>query len=413
MRSPSFFVVRAAVGVLLCLLVAVGCVRVTVSAQRTPEFRVRVEAGESARRETPFRFAIPEALHGAPLVLVDEAGLRIAVQVEGGEGVAVVDSVAAGGERRYRLRRGMAPESRGVVAQRDASGVAISSGGQPVLRYNATPTELPRADLDPVFRRGGYIHPVVTPSGRTVTGDYPAGHPHHHGIWSAWTRTVFEDRAPDFWNMGQRRGTVEPVALDSVWSGPVHAGFSARHRMVDLTAPAPREAIRERWTVRVYDVAGTPRPYRLFDLEVHHTTASSAPLTLPEYHYGGVGFRGPDAWDGAPNTLFLTSEGRDRSDGHATRARWVHVSGTVDGTRAGVAILGHPDNLRYPEPMRIHPTEPFFNWAPSQLGDWSIRPDAPFTARYRYIVFDGPPDPAELERLWRDFAHPPRATVEQ
>jgi hypothetical protein len=85
--------------------------------------------------------------------------------------------------------------------------------------------------------------------------------------------------------------------------------------------------------------------------------------------------------------------------------------GRVNGELAGVAILAHPDNFRFPEPMRIHPTEPFFNWAPSQAGDWSIRPGERFVARYRYVVADGPPDAQLIERLWNDYAHPPDVTV--
>ena len=36
------------------------------------------------------------------------------------------------------------------------------------------------------------------------------------------------------------------------------------------------------------------------------------------------------------------------------------MSGTIDGQEVGITILGHPDNFRAPQPMRLHPTEPFF-----------------------------------------------------
>jgi hypothetical protein len=57
--------------------------------------------------------------------------------------------------------------------------------------------------------------------------------------------------------------------------------------------------------------------------------------------------------------------------------------------------------------MRLHPDEPFFNFAPQQAGDMSIEPGTTFVARYRFVVHDGPPDAAALNRLWNDFAHPP------
>ena len=62
--------------------------------------------------------------------------------------------------------------------------------------------------------------------------------------------------------------------------------------------------------------------------------------------------------------------------------------------------------------MHLHPAEPFFCYAPSQLGDWEIAPGKPYVSRYRFIVSDGPPDKAELERLWNDYAQPPIVTLD-
>jgi hypothetical protein len=61
--------------------------------------------------------------------------------------------------------------------------------------------------------------------------------------------------------------------------------------------------------------------------------------------------------------------------------------------------------------MRVHPTEPFFNFAPQQAGDMALEAGAVYRSRYRFVVHDGPPDRVELDRLWNDFAFPPRAQV--
>ena len=97
--------------------------------------------------------------------------------------------------------------------------------------------------------------------------------------------------------------------------------------------------------------------------------------------------------------------------GNETRARWCHIGGELEQGFAGTAILCHPDNFRAPQPMRLHPTEPFFCFAPSQLGEWQISPGQPYTSRYRFIVLDGPPDAQRLEQLWRQYAHPPAARL--
>jgi hypothetical protein len=300
-----------------------------------------------------------------------------------------------------------------VSVAREGDQLKVSLVGAEVLRYRLGKGELPRPDIKAIFRRGGYIHPVVTPAGRVVTDDYPADHLHHHGIWFPWTKTEFEGRHPDFWNMGDATGTVEFVAVDETWSGTVHGGFITRHRFVDLSAPSPKAALNEKWGVYIYNVGTGAQPYRMFDLVSTQDTASPSPLILPEYHYGGMGFRGHGQWNGKDKTFFLTSEGKDRSNGHATRARWCHVGGKVDGQLAGIAILGHPSNFRAPQPMRIHPTEPFFCFAPSQLGRWGISQGHPYVSRYRYVVTDGPPNSIEIERWWNDYANPPRVTISE
>jgi hypothetical protein len=212
--------------------------------------------------------------------------------------------------------------------------------------------------------------------------------------------------------MGQLTGKVEFAALERTWSGPVHAGFVAKQRHLDLSAPTPVTALDETWEVTVYDVPGAAQPMRVFDLVLTQTCATDDPLILPEYHYGGLGFRGHDQWNGPNKAFFLTSEGEtDRVKGHASRARWLHIGGHVDGALAGVGILGHPDNFRAPEPLRLHPKEPFVCFAPSQLGEWRIEPDRPHVARYRFVVTDGPADRALLEACWQAFAKPAVATV--
>jgi hypothetical protein len=74
--------------------------------------------------------------------------------------------------------------------------------------------------------------------------------------------------------------------------------------------------------------------------------------------------------------------------------------------------MTHPDNLRFPEPIRIHPTMPYMVYVASHLGDWAIEPGSPRVLRYRFFVHDGTVRPEQAERVWRDFAEPPVARVE-
>lgn len=378
--------------------------------------RITVEAGSHRRQYTLASFQIPKDILARAgrlgLGLRDVEGAVHPLQVDAsGTARFVLLSLGAGASATFHLvSLERTPDDtirifgEDVLILRDDLGEA--------LRYQSSERRPPAPGVDSLYARGGYVHPIRAPSGKVLTDDFPPDHLHHHGLWAAWTNTGFQGRSPDFWNMGDGTGTVRPAGVTRSWSGPVHAGFVAQHVYVDTSGERPVEALHEDWTLRLYAVSHGDRPYRVFDLEIEQRTATRDTLYLPTYRYGGVGLRGRRDWLGADHTVFLTSEGRSRDDGHATRARWCHVGGYAEGEEAGITVLGHPDNFRAPQPMRIHPTEPFFNFAPSQAGHWHIAPDEPYRARYRFVAYDGPPRQAELERLWNDYANPPVVHVE-
>jgi len=291
-----------------------------------------------------------------------------------------------------------------VTAHRDGTQVIFRHGTREVARYQAEPGPFPRADIPEVQRRGGYLHPLLTPSGRVVTDDFPANHLHHHGVWSAWASAVFGEGKPDFWNLGLGHGRVDFGGVDRVFSEDGAAGIASRHRFMDLITGSPRLVLEETWEIRV-SVPAEGRPRHQLDLTLVQTNVSPSLLGLPEYHYGGLGFRGNWAWNGAAQGRFLTSNGdTNREAINGTRARWFWMGGPAGDGVAGVAILGHPGNFRSPQPVRLHPEEPFFCYAPQQMGRFEIRPGEPYRARYRLVVLDGPPEPREVEAWWEAYA---------
>jgi len=397
---------------LICLVASIS--RLDSKAIEKPVY-VTLTAGSFDRRDSVVSFAMPKGLNARSYRLRDDAGNRMELQVEpDGTATFVLPELKAGTTKRFRfeeVKANTAVSAKGMQLVSDHDRLTISASGRRVLTFQGGAGELPSADIKPIFRQGGYIHPVFTPSGRVVTDDYPPDHFHHHGIWFAWTKTEFEGRHPDFWNVGDGTGRVEFVALDTTWSGSVHAGFKSRNRSIDVSAPKPITVLNEQWTVTAYNTGQGVKPYTMFDLVSTQDLATSSPLLLPEYRYGGLGFRGHRQWLAKDNCDFLTSEGKDRNNGHGSRARWCHIGGRIDGQLAGIAILDHPSNFRAPQAMRINPDQPFFCYSPSLIGDWKIEPGQSYVSRYRFIVYDGAPDKAELDRLWNDYANPVQVTI--
>jgi len=372
-----------------------------------------VKAGEFDRRDTVVTFDTFGEIKPGAYLMIDKQGAETPVQIlANGKGIFILRRLPAGESVQFELKAGSPGATRDRVTFEKAKGaVTFQIGTRSVLTYVAEKRHPPLPEIPPIYARGGYIHPVYTPSGVLVTDDYPPDHYHHHGIWSAWTNTQFEGRQPDFWNVRMRTGSVEPVGLDKLFDGVVAGGFRARHRYIDLTTGQPKPVLNEEWEVSIYNSLNDPPSKWIFDLVQRQECASSSELRLLQYRYGGVGFRGHRQWLGPENTFFLTSEGKDRSNGHGTRARWCEIAGPVDGRLAAVAVLGHPENEEFPEPMRINPIQPFFNFSPTAAGPSAIVPDKPRVTRYRFVVYDGRSDPAEIDRLWNDYAYPPAVQV--
>lgn len=375
-------------------------------------YQITFMAGEHDRLGSVVEFDWPEH-EGAEAIYASEDG-TILVRVQGNKAVSILEELPQGKEIQSTVRKIKKTQIVNAFSSRLEDGKVIISGagGTQPLEYFVE-GQLPREDIKPVYLRSGYIHPVRTPSGIMITDDYPEeAHTHHHGIWFPWTKTQFEGRTPDFWNMGNGTGRVENTGLDAHWSGPVHAGLQANHRFVDMSADPEKEVLTEEWKVKFYAVGHGVDSYHLFDLESIQSNISGSPLDLPQYRYGGLGVRGPGEWNGEENCYFLTSNSEsDRVKAHTTRANWCHMGGKIDGKWAGIAIFCHPGNFRAPQPMRVHPSEPFFNYAPSQLGDWSIKAGETYASKYRFVVTDGKPNPTLLDRLWIDYSKPVTVTV--
>ena len=368
-----------------------------------------IARSDTAREHVLVEFNLPK---GAELNAArDTEGKLHGIQKTGWRGAILLQTLPKGKEVKLTLLNDAATIE-AVKVQREGQKLKISAAGKPVMEYQAEPGEFPRPDIKPIFRRGGYIHPIYSLSGKAITDDFPPNHIHHHGVWFSWSLAEFDGRATDFWNMGDAKGHVEFVGLGDNWSGPAHGGFNAKHRYVDLTGGTPKAALNEDWQVRVLN-RFPDQKFWVFDLSCTQKCASTT-VKFPENRYGGIGLRGNWAWNGKDAVSFLTSEGvSDRVKAHTMRARWCDMHGVIDGQAVGIAVMGHPNNFRAPEPMRVHPTEPFFNFAPQQAGNFELKPGETYVARYRFVIHEGAPDKDLLERIWAGYATPIRATVAQ
>jgi len=353
------------------------------------------------------------------LVRLDR-GNTVPIQRVGDSNIAVWlldEPLPVGERRRYRIQEiaSDAATRAEVTCVDNGRELLLAIDEQTAVVYNHAVVEPPDS-MDTAYRRSGHIHPLRTPSGRVVTDDFAPDHAHQHGVFFAWVNTTFDGRSVDFWNQHKKTGNVEHIAIESTQQGPVFAQFQTRLRHVALADDdASQPVLTETWTVRLY----RGDDYFLVDLASRQRCVDK-PLTINEYHYGGMGVRGHRQWHasrrrgevaGEPSFRFTTSEGKHRIEGNHTRPRWVSMSGPVDDGFATLTVMGHPKNFRYPQPVRLHPTMPYFCFAPMVVGAFEITKDNDYVSRYRYLIRDGRLDETLNGRLWHDYAEPPTVRI--
>ncbi|HRN56085.1 MAG TPA: PmoA family protein [Agriterribacter sp.] len=298
----------------------------------------------------------------------------------------------------------------------DKEAVLITENGKNVLQYHFA-THYPPAGVDTFFKRSGFIHPLWTPSGNVLTRINPPDHYHHMGLWNPWTHVLFENREVDFWNIGDKKGTVRFRNFISTNSGNVYAGFKALQEHVAFNIPAAgmeKTAMHEVWDIRVYN---TGNNMWLCDFTSVLNCAAGSPVVLKEYRYGGFGFRATEAWNNA-NSRVLTSEGKTRKEADASTARWCMIDGELEKGHSGILFMSFPSNYNFPEPMRVWPVDAnkrgdvFFSFSPTRNKDWPLQPQKNYVLKYRMLIYDGTITPQQAEEAWKSFAHPPEVKVE-
>ncbi len=287
-------------------------------------------------------------------------------------------------------------ETAGSVTVRDSSGRLI-------FKYLKKPSKEAKLHA-PHYSRTGYIHPLYSPSGKIITGDYAPDHPHQHGLFFAWTKSSFRGKPTEFWNQKKQLGDIRYKG--SEWKTDKSGKIIFESEQIFTTGKDSNEAIlTETWCI---EIPPKQNDYYQFDLISTQTCETDDPLVIEKYHYGGMAIRGNDQWmrkseDGNPLGKMITSEEKNRENGNHSRPRWVAMYGPIDGEICGVVVMNHPDNFRFPQWVRLHPTMPYFVYAPMVEEPFTIESGKPYISKFRCMTYDGTPDRDAIEGSWKEW----------
>ncbi|MEP3211260.1 MAG: PmoA family protein [Maribacter sp.] len=399
---------------LFCLLLLFGC-------KTEKEELLRLTFNSPISVASPMFLELDEDFSATFSLMkeVDKVTSEVPFQIDGNRLYFTPETPYTNQKVSYYIVKGKAPSPHTAISQTKEKGdLSLSQAGKSLLTYRYGMTYPPEG-VDSIFKKSGYIHPIITPKGDTLTRIQPPDHYHHYGMWGPWTHTRIDTVRVDFWNLGEGMGTVLFKAFKDTNSGGVFSSFTAAQEHIDFKTPkAPQVALNEDLHVRLWNL-GRPDRY-MFD----YTTSFSSPLEngilFEAYRYGGgLGLRFTERWK-ADNCTVLTSEGKDRLTADGSNARWAIVSGiSTDGKgSSGILFMSYAENRMHPEPMRIWPIDGnngrgdmFFEFCPIRHEEWQIEPNKKYELKYRMVVFDGELTAVEAEAYWQAFANPQKASV--
>ena len=396
------------------LVCAVSCF---IQSESFAAWTVKVEAGKYDRLDGPVAVELPShKLAKHPMVLTSkESNQEIPVQIDVSSDKPKLyfmldEPLYKNNSREYTLRLvdGVVDQAPAVKAVTDDQGVVLKVGDNEVLRYNTAVIECPDK-TQPHYARSGFIHPIRDPAGNVLTDGFPPDHLHQHGLFMAWKRTMFDGQEYNFWEQTpENRAQIRHADSTGAVSGPVFGEIGAvLGHDIKLEDGQVKRIANERWHMRAYKLD----KYFLVDFRIGYINRTEKPIQIAKVHYGGFAIRGRRSWFESGDSDFLTSEGKTRANGNHSRPNWVEIHGAVPGGHGGIAIMSDPDNFRHPQPVRLHPSKPYFCFAPMATEAFSIESGKAHLSKYRLLIHNGEPNKDRSEAAWKNYAEPITVTL--
>ena len=259
--------------------------------------------------------------------------------------------------------------------------------------------------LEDDYPRANYVHPLYTPGGFEITEDFPPDHLHHRGIFWAWHQIVIGNTSiGDAWECRDFIWDVLDVNTEKIDQNSM-----ALHARTHWTSPlwtdddGNMKAFMEE-NVKI-TVQAQRDNYRVIDFQIS-LRALEKNLKIggsdDEKGYGGFSVRMK-----LPGDITFTSAKGDIEPivNQMTEGTWIDISGSMllDGGKAGMLIVCHPDNPMFHEKWILrkarsmqNPVFPGRNLVPVSTAIATI-------LKYRLVVYDGELSARTIRKLVMNY----------
>jgi hypothetical protein len=272
----------------------------------------------------------------------------------------------------------------------------LSEGAKPVLVYNYG--VITNAKTPAARPHSAYIHPLYGLDGEVITGDFPADHVYHRGLYWAWPHIQIGEKEYDLWSLRGIRPAFERWLERETRDEVAILGVENAWLVND------KKVMREQVRVRVHRATANSRA---IDLELTWTPTDQ-PVTLwgaPGKSYGGLTFRFGDR----SKTIITVPTGRANEDLLMAKLPWADFSGDfAAGRLSGAAVFVHPQHPNFPP-----------EWMTREYGvlavGWpgvnaqTFPADKTFSCRYRIWLHRGTPPAEEIQKVCDAYSAESRA----
>ncbi|MFV1995935.1 MAG: DUF6807 family protein, partial [Verrucomicrobiales bacterium] len=266
----------------------------------------------------------------------------------------------------------------------------------------------PISKEDGGYRRGHYVHPLYSLNGTRMSDDMPADHPHHRGVFWAWSQLWFGEKQIGqpweqkglIWNVREVAKTANPhsasITCDVVWNTP----------LVD----DGKDLVSEKTTITVHRAT---RNHRRIDFRISLLALEQGIRIGGSNNskgYGGFSARIP-----LPADLQITGpEGTMTPQPRTPSAKspWIDFTGSFDDSgRSGIAILTGAANPGFPHGWTLRTAASCQNavFPGNQLYPLSMT--KPLVLNYSLVLHTSEFEKADLERVNEAYQHNLRAVA--
>ncbi len=285
------------------------------------------------------------------------------------------------------------------------------------------------------------LYPVISAGGAIVTRGYPlqprpgerSDHPHHIGMWftygdvnhidfwgnSSAMPPEFHDRLGWIRNVkilktqsGKDRGELEYVAD---WLDAFGVPLLKEHTLLVFRAGSKSRIIDRVTTLTAQEdtVVFYDTKEGMMGIRVNRALElpSDQPVTLTDEHGNKTEVKKLD--NTGVTGDYLTSEGVTGKEAWGKRAKWVCLSGNINGEKVSITIFDHPGNPGFPAYWHargyglfaVNPLgQKIFSKGKEEL-NLTLPPGKSVTFKYRVLIKTGPVTAEELNKIYDAYTH--------